>query len=56
MQAMAARLPKLRDNIVAAWEDGTTGLDSEQVDALKEWRWEKEGQEENILTSSGRLS
>jgi len=34
MQAMATRLPKLRDNIKAAWEDGTTGLDSEQVEAL----------------------
>ena len=52
---MATRLPKLRDNIVAAWEDGITGLDSKQVEALKEWRWEKEGQEENILTSSGHL-
>ena len=55
MQAMATRLPKLRDNIVAAWEDGITGLDSKQVEALRVWRWEKEGQEENILTSSGHL-
>ena len=52
---MATSLPKLRDNILAAWEDGRTGLDSEEVEALRDWRWEKDGQEDNILTSSGHL-
>ena len=55
MQKMPTRLPNLRDNILAAWEAGQTGLDSAQADALKEWRWEKAGQEENILTSTGHL-
>ena len=55
MQEMVTSLPKLRDNIVAAWEAGQSELDSEQVKALREWSWEKAGQEENILTSSGHL-
>jgi len=52
---MSTSLPKLRDNILAAWEDGRTGLDSEEVKAFRDWRWEKDGQEDNILTSSGHL-
>ena len=55
MQEMATSLPKLRDNILSAWEAGRTGLDIEQVEALRGWRWEKAGQEFNILTSSGHL-
>ena len=55
MQEMASSLPKLRDNILAAWEDGQAGLDPEQAEALREWRWEKAGQEDNILTSSGHM-
>ena len=55
MKEMATSLPKLRENILAAWEDGKTGLDSEKVEALREWRWEKAGEEDNVLTSSGQL-
>ena len=55
MQEMATSLPKLRDNILASWEAGLTGLDTEQVKALRDWRWEKAGQEFNILTNSGHL-
>jgi len=55
MEEMETSLPKLRDNILAAWQDGQSELDSQQVEALRKWRWEKAGQEDNILTSSGHL-
>ena len=55
MQKMTSRLPELRENILKAYEGGQTELDSEQADALREWIWEKAGQEENVLTSTGHL-
>ena len=48
MQKMSTRL---RDDILAVWEAGQTGLVSEQAGALQEWRWEEAVQEEKILTS-----
>ena len=41
MEEMETSLPKLRDNILAAWQNGQSELDTEQVEALKDWRWEK---------------
>ena len=40
---------------MAAWQDGKSRLDLEQAQALREWRWEKTGEEDLILTSSGQL-
>ena len=41
MEDMDTSLPKLRDNILAAWQDGQSELDTEQVEALRKWRWER---------------
>ena len=40
-QKMDTLLPRLRDKIVAAWGAGDSGLQSEQVEVLGEWRWSK---------------
>ena len=49
MQKMSTRL---RDDILAVWEAGQTGLVSEQAGALQEWRWEEAGQEEKTSGAS----
>ena len=41
MEEMETSLPKLRDNILAAWQNEQTRLDLKQVEALREWRYEK---------------
>ena len=41
MEEMETSLPKLRDNILAAFDNEQSGLDTEQVEALREWRWVK---------------
>ena len=54
-QKMETLLPRLRDKIVAAWGAGESGLQSEQVEALRGWRWSKGEEKDNILTSTGHL-
>ena len=52
---METLLPKLRDKIVAAWGAGESGFQSEQVEALGEWRWSKGEEKDDILISRGHL-
>ena len=54
-QKMETLLPKLRDKIVAAWGAGESGFQSEQVEALGEWRWSKGEEKDDILISRGHL-
>ena len=56
-QKMETLFPWLRDKIVAAWGAGESGLQSEQVEALRVWRWTKgkEKDNESPLSFSGKF-
>jgi len=51
---MKTLLPALRDEIVAAWDDGAGSMTGEEIAALKDWRLDLDVSEEKLLTKSGR--
>jgi len=50
-----AVLPALRDDLIATWQQGKSGLAEEEVVQLRNWEMSLQPEDDKMLTESGRL-